>query len=168
MLLGGAGGGENRTMSMDPNTEVSQENTSSNSTEAPTDETNSADETGSDEENEPEDSNETENNASGDTTYLGIEGNTVTEDYHNEHGAPYGVYVESADWDTPARNAGIQEGYIIVEFDDNVIDSFEELEELIQSHKPGDKVHITASYKADGESSYTKTLRTYVTLGKDE
>ena len=86
------------------------------------------------------------------TVYLGISGTTVTEAYVESFGWPEGVYVSTVVSDSPAQQAGIQAGDVIVGFDDETIASMTELQEAIQKCKVGQSVTITiARQQSNGD-----------------
>lgn len=54
-----------------------------------------------------------------------------------------GVYVTDVSADGAAEEAGLQKGDVIVAIDGKTTDKFGELQEVIVSHKPGDKIQVT-------------------------
>ncbi len=74
--------------------------------------------------------------------YLGILGNDVTDSYSQAFGLPTGVYISKVNDSSPAENAGIQAGDIIVKFDGVSLSSMESLQSRIKSHKAGDEVEV--------------------------
>lgn len=93
--------------------------------------------------------------------FLGISQKNLSETSRSEYGIEHGVLVVEVVGDSPADEAGLKEGDIILAVGEESIESTAELFNLIRSHKPGDNVIIT--YYRDGESSKTE-----VTLGKAE
>jgi S1-C subfamily serine protease len=93
--------------------------------------------------------------------YLGIRNVTVTEALQEQYGLSRssGVLVAGTSPDTPAGNAGLKQGDIIIEFDDQVIDGDSDLFSVLRRLKPGDTVSLT--YDRDG-TEFTVT----VTLGE--
>lgn len=55
---------------------------------------------------------------------------------------PKGVYVASVEENSPAEAAGIKAGDVIVDVDDNVITSFDEMKELIAAKGVGDTLKV--------------------------
>jgi len=56
--------------------------------------------------------------------------------------APELCFVRSVQSDTAAERAGIQAGDLIIEFDTEIVRSFDDLKRLISRHKPGEKTTI--------------------------
>ena len=62
---------------------------------------------------------------------------------------PYGVYVSEVEKDSPAEEAGMQPGDIIVEVDGKIVNTTTQLQSAIASHGAGDTVSIRV-YRAEG------------------
>jgi S1-C subfamily serine protease len=109
-----------------------------------------------------------------DHAYLGIGGQTVTEDVADRYNLPVeeGVIVESVAEDSGADKARLQggdtevvvagESYvlggdIIVSFEGRKISSIEELRDAISGKKPGDTVNLVI-YRDANKTSVTVTL----------
>jgi S1-C subfamily serine protease len=91
--------------------------------------------------------------------YLGIRNVTVTEALQEQYGLSRssGVLVAGTSPDTPAGNAGLRQGDIIIEFDGRTIDGDSDLFSVLRRLKPGDSVSLT--YDRDGtEMTVTVTL----------
>lgn len=97
---------------------------------------------------------------------LGVTGNDVSAyiDAEKEKGNDVdlgtltGVYVTSVSMDGAAKEAGLQQGDVIVAIDGKNVDKFGELQEIIVNHRPGDKVEVT--YMRDKKThKATLTLR---------
>jgi len=73
---------------------------------------------------------------------LGIIGTDVTESAFNELGVPFGTYVKKVDMESPAMDAGIRSGDVIVKFGTAEIKSFNDFKEAILKAQPGDQVVI--------------------------
>ena len=56
-----------------------------------------------------------------DVPYLGVHISTVTEKIANTYGIPKGVYIKEVEMDSPAMNAGLQSGDVILKIDDQDI-----------------------------------------------
>lgn len=98
--------------------------------------------------------------------YLGIVGFSVTDAVASQYGIPEGIYLSEVGDNTPAGQAGLKKGDVIVKFDGVSIDSIEKLKERLQYYKPGEQVELEIARTDDGE--YDKKNIT-VTLGtKDE
>ena len=98
-----------------------------------------------------------------DLAYLGIYGTDVTEAAARELGLPYGAYVKEVVIDSPAMEAGIQNGDVIVKIGTTEISSFESFKDAMLKCQPGDLMMVTVlrqSRFAYTEVSYEITLGT--------
>ena len=78
-----------------------------------------------------------------DTVYLGVKISTVTDDIAEEYEIPSGVYVKSVEKDSPAFEAGLQTGDVIVAINDTEISSAEDYMEYLAGKKPDQNIAIT-------------------------
>ena len=69
-------------------------------------------------------------------TYLGVTGTDVTEEAHQISGVPMGAYVTGIVMDSPAMNAGIQSGDVIIQMGTAEIGTFGNLTELLSNNVP--------------------------------
>lgn len=74
--------------------------------------------------------------------YLGLGISTVSSETEKEFEIPRGVYIKEVKLDSPAMNAGLQSGDIIVEMDGESIYSEENYEKRVLAIRPGDKVEL--------------------------
>lgn len=98
-----------------------------------------------------------------DLAILGIYGTDVTESAAEELGIPYGAYVKEVVIDSPAMNAGIQSGDVIVKMGTSEIDSFGSFKEAMLKCQPGDLLMVTVMRQGItnySEISYEITLDT--------
>lgn len=79
---------------------------------------------------------------SGQTAYLGIQGNDVSEEVSARYGMPVGVYVYSTVPGSGAEAAGLRQGDVITSLDQTTITTMEQLKGLLENYEPGDKVTI--------------------------
>lgn len=86
--------------------------------------------------------------------YSGIRGLDVTKDAHDELGVPYGAYVSEVLMQSPAMEAGILNGDILVQVDENVINSFADYKRALLDKKPGDT--MTLRFKRFAGEQYTE------------
>jgi S1-C subfamily serine protease len=98
---------------------------------------------------------------------------TIKETAMNDANAPYLgirlvkhednrlVLIEEIESGSPAAKSDLSEGDIILELDDEKVNNINQLQELIQKHKPGDEVEIKVRRGAEEE-----TVK--VTLGKTQ
>ena len=75
--------------------------------------------------------------------YLGINGTDVTEEIHRMSGVPIGAYVTGIVMGSPAMNAGIQSGDVIVSIDETQIHTYANLTEYIDNSRPDTTVSLT-------------------------
>ena len=87
--------------------------------------------------------------------------NRFTNQIADENNVPHGVLVQSVAPLSGAYKAGIKEGDIITKFDGQKIESFNDLTDLKNKHKPGDVVKVEL-YRDD------KTLTVDLTLSEDK
>lgn len=93
---------------------------------------------------------------------LGIFGTDVTESAYNELGVPFGTYVKTVDIDSPAMEAGIRSGDVIVKMGTTEIKSFVDFKSSMLKMTPGDVVAVTLMRPGrDGykELTYEVSLR---------
>lgn len=74
--------------------------------------------------------------------YIGMYLNEITEDISTEMNMPQGVYISSLDIDTPALNAGIKGGDILVSIDDTTIKSLHDFEKQLLTKEPEQEIKI--------------------------
>jgi serine protease Do len=95
--------------------------------------------------------------------YLGITGQDVTSNVASVYGLPEGIYIADVAEDTPASEAGLKQGMIIVKFDGETVRSMVELQDLISYYQAGEEITVTVAQQ-NGEGGYEDTEIT-VTLG---
>ena len=66
---------------------------------------------------------------------------------------PIGVFVRSVEEGSPAQTAGVLAGDIIVEMDGNSIDTYEDLQGVLQYFAPGSSTTIMVMRQMDGAYS---------------
>ena len=93
---------------------------------------------------------------------LGISGVEITKEYNKVYGFPMGVYIRNVEAGSPASNAGLRQGDIIVEFNGDEVYTVEELEKKLSQCKDGDTVEVVISRPDEfgyyGESKVEVTL----------
>ena len=77
-----------------------------------------------------------------DRGYIGISGVSVTSDVSAYYGIPQGVYVAEVSEGSGAKNAGIQKGDVITEFEGVEITSMDDLQTRLQYYEAGTDVTI--------------------------
>lgn len=100
----------------------------------------------------------------GKQAYLGITGQTVTEEYMKNFNMPAGVFVGTVTEKSPAEKAGMFANDIIVKFNDREVSTMEGLQSLLSRKAEGDKVTITVK-RLNGNGEYTEQ-NLNITLGK--
>jgi S1-C subfamily serine protease len=95
--------------------------------------------------------------------YLGIVGMDVTEEAAREFGVPMGAYVKQVVIDSPAMEAGIQNGDVIVKLGTTDITSFSDYKDAMLKCQPEDLMMVTV--KRMGRDEYVE-LSYEITLGK--
>lgn len=95
--------------------------------------------------------------------YLGIKGVTVTDKIAEDYDLPKGVYIKEVVMDSPAMEAGLQGGDVIIEMDGEVINSMEAYEARVLQLQPGSTVQVAV--KRQGMNGYIR-IACDVTAGK--
>ena len=95
--------------------------------------------------------------------YLGIVGLDVTEDISEEYDVPVGAYVRQVVIDSPAMEAGIQNGDVIVKLGTTDITSYNDYKDAMLKCQPDDLMMVTVKRK--GRMEYVE-LSYEITLGK--
>lgn len=94
--------------------------------------------------------------------YLGIFGTDVTKEANEEMQVPFGAYIKEINMDSPAMDAGIQSGDVIVQVGTTDIPSYQELIHQLLKLRPGAEVSMTLMRQ--GPEGYTP-IEVMVTLG---
>ena len=95
-------------------------------------------------------------------SYLGIEGETITQVITQLYGIPTGVGVVAVEQGSPAEKAGIQQGDVITQFDGRAVANQQQLSDTLQYYKAGETVDVTLQ-RADNGKYAGQTVS--VTLG---
>ena len=74
--------------------------------------------------------------------YIGIRGVEITEEIAGEQGIPQGIYVKGIESDSPAMQAGIQNGDIVVSVEGETVKTLYGLGKVIAKYKVADHVKI--------------------------
>ncbi|MDD3412730.1 MAG: trypsin-like peptidase domain-containing protein [Lachnospiraceae bacterium] len=98
-----------------------------------------------------------------DSAYLGISGVDVTSDVAEMYSMPKGVYVAQVSEGTSAANGGIKKGDIITSFDNQTVQSMDELKSILEYYAAGTVVDIKVQQAS--ENGYVEKTVT-VMLGK--
>ena len=95
--------------------------------------------------------------------YLGISGVDVTKDANSTLGVPFGAYITETEMDSPAMQAGILQGDILVEFEEEVIESYKDYITELMQMQVGDTIHVTVMRQVQEEY---KEMEFEVVLGE--
>ena len=99
------------------------------------------------------------------TPYMGVYISTVTEEISKQHEIPMGIFVRDVVADSPAMDAGLQSGDIILKVNGEDVATDTEYSEKISTLSPGDTCEIML-LRQNGNDYYEITLR--VELGMME
>lgn len=77
--------------------------------------------------------------------FLGIQGQTVTSSYSLRFGIPVGVYINAVVSDSPAEDAGLKKGDIIVKVNGRNVSTTEDLQTILDYTRAGTTITITVS-----------------------
>lgn len=82
---------------------------------------------------------------------IGISGNAVTASDVMRYNVPQGIMVATIDKDGPCYNTGMKANDIITTVDGEMVTSFSDVYEILENHKPGDKVMLKYYSQSDQE-----------------
>lgn len=97
--------------------------------------------------------------------YVGIRGEDIPESIQEAQDIPNGVYVREVETDSPAMQAGIQSGDIIVSVDDDEIKTLANYKTKILNYKAG--THIRIGVKRAGAQGYVDLQFEVTAEGKE-
>lgn len=86
--------------------------------------------------------------------YLGVYGADVTQEANVELGVPFGAYLMEIDMDSPAMDAGIQSGDVIIRIKDTEINNYQDLVNALFLEQPENAV--TIGLMRQGPDGYTE------------
>lgn len=95
--------------------------------------------------------------------YLGISGVDVTLSVHEELGVPFGAYITEIEMDSPAMQAGMQQGDIMVQMNEKLILSYGNYTTTLMQFKVGDPVKVVVMRQVQNEY---KEMEFDITLGE--
>lgn len=98
----------------------------------------------------------------GQVGYIGITLQTITEQFSQMYKMPQGIYVTGVEDGSPAKEAGILPGDIIVDFDGEKIQSYEDLQSVLQYYRAGSTAKIVVKRPQNGEY---QSIEMDITLG---
>lgn len=97
--------------------------------------------------------------------YIGINGVEITEEIAEEQGIPQGIYVKGIESDSPAMQAGIQNGDIVVSVNGETVKTLYGLGKVVAKYKVGDQVKVVV--QRQGAEEYVE-VPFDVTIGSKE
>lgn len=95
--------------------------------------------------------------------YLGTYGAEISPATYQEYGLPRGAYLTSIDMDSPAMQAGLQNGDIVTKVDNVDIGSYTEFVSILMKSQVGQNLHFTVARQSQGRGEYQEMTLT-VTL----
>jgi len=99
----------------------------------------------------------------GNVGYMGLNLQTVTEEFAYLYNMPIGVFVRTVEEGSPAQSAGVLAGDIICEMDGTSVDTYEDLQGVLQYFAPGSSTTLTVMRQMDG--AYTE-VELNITFGE--
>ena len=94
--------------------------------------------------------------------YLGIKGQTVTDEIAATNKIPKGIYISAVETNSPAYKSGIQSGDVITQINGTGINNMESFMLHLEKNNPGDNVNVTI--KRRGREDY-KEIEFNLVLG---
>lgn len=94
--------------------------------------------------------------------YLGIKGQTVTDEIAATNKIPKGIYISAVETNSPAYKSGIQSGDVITQINGIEINNMESFMMQLEKNNPGDNVNVTI--KRRGREDY-KEIEFNLVLG---
>ena len=91
-----------------------------------------------------------------DLVYLGVRGQDIGSSLSQKTGIPTGIYVNSVEEDSPAMNAGIQNGDVIVKVGNESVETLSRLRTRLDQSKKDQKIKVTAMRK--GAEGYVEIV----------
>ena len=91
-----------------------------------------------------------------DLIYLGVRGQDISSSLAQKTGIPTGIYVNSVEEDSPAMNAGIQNGDVIVKVGNESVETLSRLRTRLDQSKKDQKIKVTAMRK--GAEGYVEIV----------
>lgn len=83
--------------------------------------------------------------------YLGIKGQTVTDEIAATNKIPKGIYISAVETNSPAYKSGIQSGDVITQINGTGINNMESFMIQLEKSNPGDNVNVTIKRRGRGD-----------------
>ena len=90
--------------------------------------------------------------------YIGINGQSVSRDATMLYGIPQGIYVTYVEENSPAAQAGLEEGDIITEFDGEEVTSMRDLQYMMQYYAAGETIDVKISSASNNYEDDTLSI----------
>ncbi|MGN0250716.1 MAG: S1C family serine protease [Oliverpabstia sp.] len=90
------------------------------------------------------------------TMYLGVRGQNIASDLAQKTGIPKGIFVNAVDEDSPAMEAGLQNGDVIVKVGETSVETLSQLRKAMDRCKPDQKIKVAAMRK--GAEGYVEIV----------
>lgn len=94
--------------------------------------------------------------------YLGIKGQTVTDEIAATNKIPKGIYISAVETNSPAYKSGIQSGDVITQINGTGINNMESFMIQLEKSNPGDNVNVTIKRRG---REYYKEIEFNLVLG---
>lgn len=92
--------------------------------------------------------------------YMGIHGAEITAAAYQEFQLPKGAYITNIEMDSPAMQAGLQNGDIIIKVGDTEIVSYAELVNILMKAQAGQNLRLTVARQSQGKGEYQDMIIT--------
>lgn len=99
--------------------------------------------------------------------YLGVQGAEPNASVYQEYELPRGAFVTNVDMDSPAMQAGLQNGDIITKADDTDIVSYAEFVNILMKARPEQNLRLTVARQSQGRGEYQEMTLTVVLQGQE-
>lgn len=86
--------------------------------------------------------------------YLGTHGAEVNAAIHQEYQLPIGAYVTNIDMDSPAMQAGLQNGDVITNVNGSDVVSYAEFVNILMKSQVGQNLRLTVARQSQGKGEY--------------
>lgn len=89
---------------------------------------------------------------------IGITGTNITSAMSQMYDIPMGIMISEITEDGPCDGTELEKGDIITGIDGNTVESFSDVYEILETHKPSDKVVINYFKSSDGSNGETEIV----------